>query len=372
MKIKLQSKQLLERLQLVAGALSAKTTIAILENFLFEVEDNKMMITATDLETTITGVLEVTSDEQGSVAVPARLLLEILKAFPDQPLEFIFEKGESNMIIKSDNGEYSLGYYDGKEYPKQPHFTDGDQVVIDSEVLAKAISKTIFATGTDDLRPIMTGILIQISESGVVFVATDAHRLVKYSRADVKSHYQKEAVLPKKAMAIVKSIVLGSKTPVTISFTDVNASFTINEYTVSCRLVDGKYPNHEAVIPKGNDKVMIADRIQLIKVLKCVSIFSNRTTHEVALNIKGNDLQILAEDIDYSNKADERMTCNYDGKDIKIGFNGKFLLDSLGNMDSEEIRLEMSAVNRAGILYQNDGLEEDEQLLMLVMPVMLK
>lgn len=374
MKITLQSKSLLEKLQFVSGALSSKTTLPMLENFFFSIISNdKMQITASDLETTITGEIDIKSDIVGSVCVPAKMLIEVLKSFADQPLEFTFNENQNELNIKSQTGEYQLACYPGVEYPSVTHFNSDEKAVIGSDVLAEAISKTLFATGNDDLRPIMNGILIELSKDGAVFVSTDAHRLVKYTRSDVTITNPTEAVIPKKTMSLLKSIIgSGEACDVQISFTNINASFEYKNFTITCRLVDGKYPNYNAVIPKENPNVLIIDRAKLLKSVKCVDIFSDRNTHQIAFKIKGNELNLSSTDPNYSSSAHEVLPCNYDGQDMTIGFNARFVIDALSNISCDEVKLELSDPKRAGILIPNDGLEDSEGLLVLVMPVMLK
>ena len=243
--------------------------------------------------------------------------------------------------------------------------------MVSAEIIATAISKTIFATGNDDLRPIMSGVFFQFSSDGLIFVATDAHKLVKYSRNDVKSNEVAEFIMPKKPLNILKNILSTLNTEVTIEYNESNASFSFENYLLVCRLIDGKYPNYEAVIPKENPNKLLINRNQFLNSVKRVAIFSNKTTHQIRLKIAGTELNISAEDIDYSNKADERLTCDYQGDDIQIGFNSRFLTEMLSNLTSDDIQLEMSLPNRAGILTPADGLVDGEIITMLVMPVML-
>ncbi|HSP13077.1 MAG TPA: DNA polymerase III subunit beta, partial [Salegentibacter sp.] len=230
---------------------------------------------------------------------------------------------------------------------------------------------TIFASGNDDLRPVMSGVFFQFSTEGITFVATDAHKLVKYYREDVSASQAAEFIMPKKPLNLLKGILAGSEADVLIEYNESNAKFTFEDTTLICRLIDGKYPNYEAVIPKENPNKLIIDRSQFLSSVRRVSIFSNKTTHQVRLKIAGAELNISAEDIDYSNKAEERLTCSYQGDDMQIGFNSRFLTEMLSNLNANEVQLEMSLPNRAGILTPVDGLDEGEKITMLVMPVML-
>jgi DNA polymerase-3 subunit beta len=370
MKFIVSSTYLLKQLQVIGGIINNSNTLPILDNFLFELKENSLKVSASDLETTISGELEVESDSSGSVAVPARLLLETLKTFPEQPLTFVVE--ENNTIeISSSQGKYALAYANGEEFPKAVEISNPSSTVIQADILATAISKTIFASGNDDLRPVMSGVFFQFSTENLTFVATDAHKLVKYSREDVKASEAAEFIMPKKPLNLLKSILSGSEEDVLIEYNNSNAKFVFENLQLVCRLIDGKYPNYEAVIPKENPNRLVIDRNQFLSSVRRVSIFSNKTTHQVRLKIAGAELNISAEDIDYSNKAEERLTCSYQGDDIQIGFNSRFLTEMLGNLTSDEISLEMSLPNRAGILTPADGLDEGENITMLVMPVML-
>ncbi len=370
MKFIVSSSYLLKQLQVLGSVINSSNTLPILDNFLFELNKKSLTVSASDLETTMSAALEIESTDKGSVAVPAKLLLDILKTFPEQPLTFTVE--DNNTIeISSNSGKYAIAYASGDEFPKSVVLEDPSTTLVPAEVLGTAISKTIFAAGNDDLRPVMSGVFFQFSPEGLIFVATDAHKLVKYARTDVKASQVADFIMPKKPLNILKSILGSSDAEVKIDYNDSNATFSFENYILTCRLIDGKYPNYEAVIPKENPNKLLIDRTQFLNSVRRVSIFSNKTTHQIRLKIAGAELNISAEDIDYSNKAEERLTCDYQGDDIQIGFNSRFLLEMLSNLQSDEIQLEMSMPNRAGILTPVDGLDEGETVTMLVMPVML-
>ncbi|WP_461532969.1 DNA polymerase III subunit beta [Sinomicrobium sp.] len=370
MKFIVSSSYLLKQLQVLGGVINSSNTLPILDNFLFELNGSKLTVSASDLETTMSSVLEVESDSEGSIAVPARLLLDILKTFPEQPLTFVME--DNNTIeISSNHGKYALAYADAAEFPKTVELSEPSATSIVGDVLATAISKTIFAAGNDDLRPVMSGVFFQFSPENLTFVATDAHKLVKYQRTDLSASEVAEFIMPKKPLNLLKGILAGSETEVKVEYNESNAKFTFDNIELVCRLIDGKYPNYEAVIPKENPNKLVIDRTQFLGSAKRVSIFSNKTTHQIRLKIAGAELNISAEDIDYSNKAEERLGCDYQGDDMQIGFNSRFLIEMLNNLSSDEVSLEMSLPNRAGILTPADGLDEGEYITMLVMPVML-
>jgi len=370
MKFIVSSTFLLKQLQVLGGVINNSNTLPILDNFLFELNNSSLTISASDLETTMSSTIDVESDSKGSIAIPAKLLLEILKTFPEQPLTFIVE--DNNIIeISSNFGKYALAYANGEEFPKAVALENPSSTTLSSDILASAISKTIFAAGNDDLRPVMSGVFFQFSTESLTFVATDAHKLVKYTRNDVSASETAEFIMPKKPLNLLKGILAGIDDTITIEYNDTNAKFTFDNSVLICRLIDGKYPNYEAVIPKENPNKLVIDRTLFLNSVRRVSIFSNKTTHQIRLKIAGAELNVSAEDIDYSNKAEERLTCDYQGDDMQIGFNSRFLSEMLSNLNANEVQLEMSLPNRAGILTPIDGLDKGEHITMLVMPVML-
>ena len=361
---------MLKQLQVLGGVINSNNTLPILDNFLFELSENELKISASDLETTMSSVVEVESESSGSIAVSARLLLDTLKTFPNQPLTFKTD-GDNKIEISSDQGKYDMAYFGGDEFPKAVSLPSPSQTVLPASILGTAISKTIFAAGNDDLRPVMSGVFFQFSSQSLTFVATDAHKLVKYSRTDVTADQTAEFIMPKKPLNLLKGILGGSDSEVTIEYNDANAKFTFDNIVLVCRLIDGKYPNYEAVIPKENPNKLTVDRASFLNSVRRVSIFSSKTTHQIRLKMAGTELNISAEDLDFSNKADERLSCDYQGDDMQIGFNSRFLSEMLNNLSSNEVLIEMSLPNRAGILTPIDGTDEGEQVTMLVMPVML-
>ena len=370
MKFIVSSASLLKELQKLGGIINNTNTLPILDNFLFEVNKNNLIITASDLETTFSSIINVESELDSMVALPARLLLDTLKTFPEQPLTFL--KTEKNTVeIIANNGKYAVAYVGGEEFPKAPQVIDSKTIQIKSNTLHTAINSTLFASGNDDLRPVMSGVFFQFSSEALTFVATDAHKLVKYSRTDIKAEETAEFIMPKKPLQLLKVILQGSEEDVSIEYNDTNAQFRFGDSSLTCRLIDGKYPNYEAVIPKENPNQMQINRVNFLNSVKRVSIFSNKTTYQIRLNIAGTALQISAEDFDYSNSAEERIDCEYQGEDIKIGFNSRFLIEMLNGLDCNNVKLSMSLPNRAGLLTPLDNTEEGESITMLVMPVML-
>jgi DNA polymerase-3 subunit beta len=370
MKFITSSSLLLKNIQTLSGILNTNNTLPILDYFLFEISESNLKITASDLETTLSADIQIQSDNNGSIAVPAKLLIDTLKTFPEQPLTF--NVLENNTIeISSNHGKYALAYAKGDEFPKTLPITDPSNSIISSKVLFEAINTTIFASGNDDLRPVMSGVFLQFSSQNLTFVATDAHKLVRYVRTDYKTENVVEFIMPKKPLNVLKGILASDEYDVKIEFNNSNAKFVFSNLSLTCRLIDGKYPNYEAVIPKENPNVLTIDRSLFLNSTKRVSIFSNKTTHQIRLKINGNELIISAEDLDYSNKAEERLICNYNGDDMQIGFNSRFLIEMLSNLNSEQVKLELSLPNRAGILTPLELESQSEEITMLVMPVML-
>jgi DNA polymerase-3 subunit beta len=371
MKFIVSSTALLKQLQLLQGVLASSNTLPILDNFLFEVDNKQLTVTASDLETTITATMAVEAKDKGSVAIPARLLLDTLKAFPEQPLTFTIDGKHHGVEISSDQGKYKMTGFNGTEFPKSPVLEDATTLTLPAGILATAINKTIFATGNDDLRPVMSGIFFELTEEDIRLVATDAHKLVRYKRTDIQAPKTASFIVPKKPLNLLKNTLGGTNADVSVEFNENNAAFRFDNTVLVCRLIDGKYPNYEAVIPKTNPNKLTIDRATFLSSIRRVSIFSNKTTHQVRLHINGSQLTISAEDLDFANEAKESLTCSYEGEEITIGFNSRFLMDMLNNLDNEHVVLEMSAPNRAGILLPGESGEVGEDVLMLVMPVML-
>ncbi|MCX6275814.1 MAG: DNA polymerase III subunit beta [Bacteroidetes bacterium] len=372
MKFIVSSSGLLRQLQALSGVLNTSNPLPILDNFLFIIEKGTLTISASDLETTMITHIPVESKASGKVAVQAKILLDTLKTFPEQPLTFSIDEKTHQVEISSDYGKYKLSGFDADEFPKMPVASDTSTLSVSSQTMLQAISKTIFATGNDELRPVMSGVFCQLSKDDITFVATDAHKLVRYKRGDAKSNNEAAFILPKKPLTLLKNILTNTENEIKIRYNNTNAFFEIDNTTLICRLIDGRYPNYEAVIPVDNPNKLTIDRQQFLNAIRRVGIFSSKTTHQVKLKITGSELQLNAEDVDFSNEATERLTCQYNGEDMEIGFNVRFLADMLSNLDSTDVTIEMSAPNRAGIITPSiEGRKINEDILMLVMPVML-
>lgn len=373
MKFILSSLKLLKAIQALSGVINSSNTLPILDDFLFDINDDELKITASDLETTMTVSIKPDMVEgKGQVTIPARLLIDVMKNFPDIPVSFNIDETTLAIEITTGEGRYKMVGHKSDEFPQVPVITEPSTWDIPADVLACGFEKTIFATGSDEIRPIMTGVFMAMSDTCLTFVATDAHKLVRYRRMDVKSDAAASFIVPKKPINQLKNILAGrADEPVHVEFNNTNASFTFGEYKLICRLIEGRYPNYEAVIPTTNPNKLVVDRQLLNAAIKRVAIFSSKATHQIRFKITGQELVLTAEDLDYSNEAKERLTCNYSGEDMEIGFSSKFFQEMLANLSQTEIQLEMSAPNRAGIITPVDNQNADEDILMLLMPVML-
>ncbi|MDW3195757.1 MAG: DNA polymerase III subunit beta [Cytophagales bacterium] len=370
MKFIVSSSYLLKQLSAINGVITTNPVVPILENFLFEINDGTLSVTASDLQTSMMTELEVEAKEDGSIAIPAKILLETLRNLPEQPVTFSIDDSTYSIEINSDNGRYKLAGENATDFPKVPAVSDGYSVNLSSDVLARALNNTIFATSNDELRPAMTGVFVKLDETNTTFVATDSHRLIRYRRVDVASDMGHSMIIPRKALNLLKTTLPQENTSVSVEFNASNAFFDFNNVKMICRLIDERYPDYENVIPVDNNNVMSIAKGELLGSLKRIAIYANKTTYQVRLKLTGSELQISAEDLDFSNEANERLSCEHDGEDIEIGFNAKFLIEMLGNIEADKVTLRLSAPNRAGILLPDDK-DENEDILMLVMPVML-
>ncbi len=369
MKFSISSAELLDKIQLANGAIGSNMVVPILEDYLFVITDNKLTISATDLETSITTDVEVISNENGSVAIPGKILFDTLKALPEQPITIDVDPDKFSIEITSSYGKYKLSGDNPEDFPAIPKPQKADHVQLSAALLREAINKSIFATSNDELRLAMTGVYTQIDFSKITFVATDAHKLVKYTFSGLEGDVNTSFILPKKSLNLLRS-ALPDSGMVEISFNKSNAFFSFNDHHLVCRLIDAQYPNYNAVIPVDNPNLLTVVRRDLLSSLKRIAIYANKTTNQVILNIDDGSLTIEAQDLDFSNEATEQLTCQYEGTPVTIGFNAKFLIEMLSVLDTDEIKIELSTPNKAGIIYPSES-PDDEELLMLVMPVML-
>ena len=370
MKFIVNSSYLLKQLNAINGVITTNPVVPILENFLFEIAEGTLTITASDLQTSMITELEVEAKEDGSIAIPAKILLETLRNLPEQPVNFTIEESSYSIEISSDNGRYKLSGENATDFPRVPTVSDGYSVNISSDVLGMAISNTIYAASNDELRPSMTGVFLKLDETNATFVATDSHRLIRYRRVDIVSDMSHSMIIPRKALTLLKATLPSEVTNVAMEFNTSNAFFDFNRIKMICRLIDERYPDYENVIPADNENNVTIGKAELLSSLKRIAIYANKTTHQVRLKITGSELMISSADLDFSNEANERLVCEHDGEDIEIGFNAKFLIEMLGNISSDQLTFKLSAPNRAGLIEPSNK-NENEDILMLVMPVML-
>ncbi|MDX9930115.1 MAG: DNA polymerase III subunit beta [Bacteroidales bacterium] len=374
MKFVVSSTELLGHLQAISRVISSKNTLPILDNFLFDLKGKNLEITASDLESTlITGLKLENTEGEGSVAIPARILLDTLKEFPEQPLTFDINTGTLGVVINSENGRFNVVGQHGVDFPVLPAVKKdkSNKFTIGADVLLAGINRTLFATADDELRPVMGGIFIEAASDSISFVASDAHKLVRYRRSDAKADSAASFILPKKPASLLRNILAREEGMVSVEFDDKNAFFTLAEYRVVCRLVEGNYPNYNSVIPKNNPRKVSVDRSELYNSLKRVSVFSNQASNLVKLQFTGNQMVISAQDIDFSISAYERVKCRYEGDEMEIGFKSVFLLEILGNLSSPEVHIELADPTRAGLFLPSESDNEAEDLLMLLMPMMI-
>ena len=370
MKFVVSSAVLLKQLSAINGVITNNPIVPILENFLFQLDKNTLTVTASDLQTVMITELEVDSSDSGAIAVPARLLLDTLRGLPEQPATFKVDTDTFGTEIITENGRYKLSGENPIDFPKVPVVNRSLSVEMNADVLGAAIANTIFAVSSDDLRPAMTGVFVELTPEHTNFVATDGHRLIRYRRSDVTAATESTMIIPRKALNLLKSTLPSDTTLVKADFSQSNAFFSFGNIRMICRLIDERFPDYENAIPTNNPNVMSINRMELLGSLRRISIYSNKTTHQIRLKLSKDALQVSAEDLDYSNEASEKLNCDYDGEEMEIGFNAKFVVEMLGNLTSRMISLEMSVPNRAGLIIPSEK-GDNEDLLMLVMPVML-
>jgi len=374
MKFVVSSTELLGHLQAISRVISSKNTLPILDNFLFNLAGNDLEITASDLESTLITRMKLENTQgDGTVALPARILLDTLKEFSAQPLTFDINPDTLAVVISSENGKFNIVGQNGVDFPALPTIKKDKKFSfnINADVMLAGINKTLFATADDELRPVMGGIFIEASTDKITFVASDAHKLVRYQRTDANADDNASFILPKKPASLLKNILPREEGPFIVEFDDKNAFFNLNDYKVVCRLVEGNYPNYNSVIPKNNPRKITIDRVEFYNTLKRVSVFSNQASNLVKLQLKGNQVMVSAQDIDFSISAYERIKCQYEGEEIEIGFKSVFLLEILSNIASQDVMIELADPTRAGLFLPAVKENEAEDLLMLLMPMMI-
>jgi len=374
MKFVVSSTELLSHLNAISKVISSKNTLPILDNYLFQLEENRLTVTASDLESTLITSLALSNTEgQGDIAVPARLLNDTLREFPEQPLTFKIEPETFSIDIYSENGKFSIVGQSGDDFPQLPQLKEEafSTINVNHDILLSGISKTLFATADDELRPVMNGVFVELGENDLTFVASDAHKLVRYKRSDAKAEEEASFILPKKPAALLKNLLVKEDFDVKLQFDDKNAFFTLTNFKLICRLVEGNYPSYNSVIPTNNSNKLVVDRLEFYNTIKRVSVFANQASNLIKIQIDDNQLVVSAQDVDFSISAVERLKCQYEGDEIEIGFKSTFLQEILSNLGSSEVRVELSDPTRAGLLLPVETEFEEEDILMLLMPMMI-
>jgi DNA polymerase-3 subunit beta len=341
---------------------------------LFLLEDNRLTVTASDLESTLITSLELENTSgTGTIAVPAKRMNDTLKEFPEQPLTFQIDPETFQIDIFSQNGKFSIVGQNGEDFPQQPILNESvaSTINVNHGVLLSGINKTLFATADDELRPVMNGIFIELTSEDMKFVASDAHKLVRYKRFDAKAEKDASFILPKKPAAILKSLLPKEDFDVKLEFDEKNAFFTLSNYKLICRLVEGNYPSYNSVIPQNNPNKLVIDRVEFYNTVRRVSVFSNQASNLVRLKLTENQLVVSAQDVDFAISAVERLNCQYEGEDMEIGFKSTFLQEILSNLSVTDVKVELSDPTRAGLLLPAENENEEENVLMLLMPMMI-
>ncbi len=369
MKFIVSSAQLLKHLQQISGVINSNTVLPILEDFLFEIEKNQLTVVATDLETVMKIRVEIEAKEPGRVCIPSKILLDSLKNISEQPLTFNIDKNFA-VEITSSNGKYKVMGENPDNFPKEPVADIATSFSMPSSALSIAINKSLFAVSNDDLRPAMTGVFFELDEKGLTCVATDAHRLVRYKRLDVSCPKTDTFIVPKKPLNLLKGALPHNEDGLEISYNSNHLFVKHGSTELVCRLIDARFPDYKVVIPVDNPYKLTVNKNDFQSALRRVSVFSNKSTNQVALTITGSELQLAAQDVDFSFEGNERMACQYDGEDLEIAFNAKFLIEMLNAADTSEVIIELSTSTKAGIIKPTET-DANEELLMLVMPLML-
>lgn len=370
MKFIASTSSLLKELQLINGVISSRAVIPILEYFLFEVQESKLTVTGTDLEVSMRTSIQVEAKEEGSVAIPAKLIIDILKTLPEQPVTFTIDTDNNAIELTSDNGKYKISGEGAEDFPKFPEVESKSSVSLDSRILNKAINTTYFAIGNDELRPALMGQFVKMSPEDFKFVSTDGNKLVKYTRNDVQAEEEDSFILPRKALNLLKNSLPETDTSVHVDYNKTNALFQFGEFQLICRLIDERFPDYNAAIPEDAPYTLRINRTELVNSLKRIAIFSNKTTYQVRFKISGSELQLTAQDLDFANEGFERLSCEFDGGDIEIGFNASFLIHMLSILETDDVTISLSQHNRPGILRPAE-MEDGEDVLMLLMPIVL-
>ena len=373
MKFNVSSTAFCNKLQAISRVQSNKNSLPILDTILFDLNGNTLSMTASDSETVITTAIEVSDCEgYGRFAIDSRTLITSIKEISEQPITFIINTETLQVEVYYQNGKYNLMGANADEYPLPTNNNNGNEMLtLSSETLLGAINRTIFATADDELRPQMNGVYFDITPEFTTIVASDGHKLVRYRLLEIKGYSTSSFILPKRPALLIKNILPKEEGDVQISYGDSNAKIQFSNYTISCRLIEGRYPNYNSVIPTDNPFRVRVDRLAFISALRRVSVFASASSSLIKLRLDNNRLTVSAQDIEFSTFAEEAVLCDYDGSPMSIGFNGPYLLEVLNNLSNQEIILELADPSRAGVLLPAEQ-ETNEELIMLLMPMMLQ
>ncbi|MDR1644994.1 MAG: DNA polymerase III subunit beta [Tannerellaceae bacterium] len=372
MKFDVSSTALLSRLQAINKVIASKNALPILDCILFELQGNKLIITASDVDTRmVTSVDVLNADGSGLFAVTAKILLDPLKELPEQPLSFEINEENMGILIHFQNGKYNFIGQRGDTYPQQKPLNNANiSISIGAQRLLSGISRSLFATAEDELRPVMNGVYFDIQQENLTIVASDGHKLVRLRDLSIHSQERASFILPKKPANLLRTVLAKETEEARIRFDENNAYISGSNFEMICRLIEGRYPNYNSVIPQGNPYKVTIDRISLLNALKRVSVFSNASSSLVKLHVMPGQLVVSAQDIDYSTSAEEKIICEFSEAELKIGFKATFLIEILSSIASEHVVLELADPSRAGLIIPAEN-EENEDLLMLLMPMML-
>lgn len=371
MKFTVSSDKLSKQLQKTQGAVANNPVLDIVKYYKFDVTEGSLVITATDMETTIITSIPVEADEDFVFTIPAKTITDTVRALPEIPVEFNYNEEENNILMKAGKAEYNMLALSTDDFPELPKRVDDNKVEIDSKILIDAFGKSAFATSNDEVRQAMQGIYVEVDFNNITFVATDAHKLVKYTYTDLQTDVAESFIIPKKSAMLLKN-VFDEDEKVTMYIMRKNVFFISDQNQLICRLIDANFPDYNTVIPNDNPNHMVIDRKTLLNTLKRIIIFANQTTHGVTFEISEDSVKLTAQDVDFSSKAEDILSCQYDGDDTKIGYSGKFLIEMLSNLDSDEVRIKMSTPNRPSLLVPENGEDESIDVLMLLMPLVIQ
>lgn len=373
MKFVVSSKTLSSHLQAIGRVILSKNSLVILDNFLFEVKEGLLVLTASDGETTLISTLELVENEgEGRFSIKSKKILEALKDIPEQPLTFEVNNETLEMTITYMNGKYNLYAQDAEAFPLPMAMGEATTLNLPAEKLLKAIDYTLFASSVGSIHAAMNGIYFDITTDGLTIVATDGHKLVRFRDFTNKAQDMNTSfILPRKPAQMLKNICSKDSGNVAVAFDGKNATFTIDGVKMICRLIESRFPKYNAVIPTNNPYTLSVDRLGLLGALRRVLVFASESDTLVKVQLSNNEITLSGQDLGFSTSAEEHLNCSYNGNKMEIGFKGSFLLEMLNNLPGNEITIELADATRPGLLIPNEQ-QEDEDLLMLLMPMILK